>query len=49
LPIQSIPDRVREAFISAEDKNFYDHPGIDVVGIGRAILKDIENLGVVVL
>lgn len=45
LPIQSIPDRVKEAFISAEDKNFYSHAGIDVAGIGRAILKDVENFG----
>ena len=30
LPIQAVPDRVKAAFISAEDKNFYHHPGVDV-------------------
>lgn len=37
LPIQAIPERVKEAFLSAEDKNFYSHPGIDVEGVGRAV------------
>ncbi|MCM2294314.1 penicillin-binding protein 1A [Allorhizobium sp. BGMRC 0089] len=45
LPIQAIPDRVKAAFISAEDKNFYTHPGIDVWGLGRAILVNLRNLG----
>ncbi|MGN6466708.1 MAG: transglycosylase domain-containing protein, partial [Rhizobiaceae bacterium] len=45
LPIQAIPDRVKAAFISAEDKNFYTHPGIDVQGIARAVITDIGNLG----
>jgi penicillin-binding protein 1A len=39
LPIQAVPDRVKAAFLSAEDKNFYNHPGIDVQGIGRAALR----------
>ena len=39
LPIQAIPDRVKAAFLSAEDKNFYNHPGIDIQGIGRAALR----------
>ena len=33
VPIQFVPKRVIDAFISAEDKNFYTHPGIDVGGI----------------
>ncbi len=45
LPIQAIPDRVKAAFLSAEDKNFYNHPGIDVVGLGRAIITNFQNLG----
>ena len=36
LPIQAVPDRVKAAFLSAEDKNFYQHPGIDVTGSARA-------------
>ncbi len=38
MPIAAIPKRVRDAFISAEDKDFYNHIGIDPMGIGRAIL-----------
>jgi penicillin-binding protein 1A len=45
LPIQAIPDRVKAAFISAEDKNFYTHPGIDIPGIIRAVITDVRNLG----
>lgn len=45
LPIQAVPDRVKAAFISAEDKNFYHHPGIDISGLGRAVMVNIQNLG----
>jgi penicillin-binding protein 1A len=43
LPIQAIPDRVKEAFISAEDKNFYEHSGLDYYGIIRAVLTNLRN------
>ena len=42
VPIDQIPDRVKQAFISAEDKNFYSHPGIDVMGILRAVINDLR-------
>ncbi|MFT0860143.1 penicillin-binding protein 1A [Ancylobacter sp. G4_0304] len=45
LPIQSIPKRVIDAFLSAEDKNFYSHGGIDVTGIGRAAYAFAQNYG----
>jgi len=45
LPIQAIPDRVKAAFLSAEDKNFYSHPGVDPIGLARAIVVNIQNLG----
>ena len=45
VPIQAIPDRVKAAFISAEDKNFYSHPGLDIMGLGRAILVNVQNMG----
>ncbi|MEE2952027.1 MAG: penicillin-binding protein 1A [Pseudomonadota bacterium] len=38
LPIQAIPNRVKNAFLSAEDKNFYTHPGVDIEGIARAVM-----------
>ena len=44
VPAEAIPERVKHAFIAAEDKNFYQHPGIDLIGIGRAIKSNLENL-----
>ncbi len=45
VPIDAIPDQVKQAFISAEDKNFYSHPGIDVFGIARAVITDLRDWG----
>jgi penicillin-binding protein 1A len=45
VPIQAIPKRVSNAFISAEDKSFYTHPGIDVSGLVRAALTNLGHLG----
>ncbi|EJW12968.1 Multimodular transpeptidase-transglycosylase [Rhodovulum sp. PH10] len=45
LPIQAIPKRVINAFVSAEDKNFYEHGGLDFTGIARAGLLYLENIG----
>ncbi len=45
LPIQAIPDRVKAAFLSAEDKNFYNHPGVDVTGLFRAIVTNLQQMG----
>ena len=44
IPYESIPDKVIDAFLSAEDKNFFNHPGIDAKGILRAVLKNIKNI-----
>jgi penicillin-binding protein 1A len=41
VPAAFIPKRVKEAFTSAEDRNFYNHPGIDPSGILRAAIKDV--------
>ena len=38
VPIEDVPDLVKEAFISAEDKNFYHHHGYDVMGIVKAAI-----------
>jgi penicillin-binding protein 1A len=45
LPIQAVPKLVLNAFIAAEDKNFYDHNGIDFSGIARAFLAYVQNYG----
>ena len=44
IPYESIPEKVVNAFLSAEDKNFFRHPGIDAQGILRAIIKNIKNI-----
>src|ERR1700761_6832988 len=41
VPSAYIPKLVAEAFTSAEDRNFYNHPGIDPSGILRAAIKDV--------
>ncbi|WP_208996665.1 penicillin-binding protein 1A [Stappia sp. 28M-7] len=45
LPIQAIPDLLKQAYISAEDKNFYSHLGIDPEGIARAAVAYVRNYG----
>ncbi|KZC98328.1 penicillin-binding protein 1A [Oceanibaculum pacificum] len=45
VPIEAMPKRVINAFLSAEDKNFYSHPGIDVQGIMRAVVQNVAALG----
>ncbi len=45
LPIQAVPKLVINAFLAAEDKNFYDHGGIDFTGMARAALVYIQNYG----
>ena len=44
IPFDSIPDKIINAFLSAEDKNFFSHPGIDAKGILRALIKNIRNI-----
>ena len=44
IPYESIPEKVINAFLSAEDKNFFSHPGIDAKGILRAVIKNIKNI-----
>src|SRR5688572_7806614 len=43
LPIQAVPDLIKAAFLSAEDKNFYEHGGVDVAGIVRALVVNLRN------
>ena len=44
VPYSSIPNNVINAFLSAEDKNFFSHPGVDAKGVLRAIFKNILNV-----
>src|SRR6201985_1234725 len=45
LPIQAVPKIVINAFLAAEDKNFYEHGGIDYSGMARAALLYAQNFG----
>lgn len=45
LPYEETPELLIQAFLAAEDKNFFQHGGIDLRGIGAAILTNLENLG----
>ena len=44
IPYDSIPNNVINAFLSAEDKNFFSHPGVDAKGVLRAIVNNIKNI-----
>ena len=44
IPYDSIPNKVVNSFLSAEDKNFFSHPGIDAKSITRATIKNIKNI-----
>jgi len=44
VPIRAIPKRVINAFLAAEDKNFYSHPGVDAVAVLRAVVTNVTNL-----
>ena len=43
MPYNEIPPQLVHAFLAAEDRNFFQHGGVDMTGIGRAVLKDVVN------
>src|SRR6202165_471026 len=45
IPIQAVPKLVTSAFIAAEDKNYYEHGGIDFSGIARAAVLFVQQYG----
>jgi penicillin-binding protein 1A len=44
VPYNAISDKVINSFLSAEDKNFYSHPGVDAKGVLRAVINNISNV-----
>ena len=44
VPYNSIPKNVINSFLSAEDKNFFSHPGVDAKGVLRAVVNNISNI-----
>ncbi len=45
VPIGAMPKKVIQAFLAAEDQNFYSHQGVDFTGVARAVLVNLKNLG----
>ena len=44
VPYNAIPSKVINSFLSAEDKNFFSHPGVDAKGVLRAVINNISNV-----
>ncbi len=44
VPYESIPKNIVNSFLSAEDKNFFSHPGVDAKGVLRATINNIRNI-----
>ena len=44
VPYNAISEKVINSFLSAEDKNFYSHPGVDAKGVLRATINNISNI-----
>ena len=44
VPYEAIPSKVINSFLSAEDKNFFSHPGVDAKGVLRATINNISNV-----
>ena len=45
VPVSKIPTKLKNAFLSAEDKTFYEHGGVDLPGLARAVFVNIKNMG----
>src|SRR5215510_11173245 len=45
VPINVVPKTVIQAFLSAEDRRFYEHGGLDFTGIARALIRNLQNRG----
>ncbi len=45
IPIEAIPQRLQQAFVSAEDQRFWTHLGVDPIGIARTLVTNVEQLG----
>ncbi len=44
VPIDAMPERLKHAFVAAEDQNFYSHFGLDPRGIARAVVENVKRL-----
>ena len=44
VPYEALPKNIINSFLSAEDKNFFSHPGVDAKGVLRAVINNIRNI-----
>ena len=44
VPYDNIPPQLAQAFLAAEDRNFFQHSGVDAMGLTRAMAKNVVNL-----
>ncbi len=45
VPLEAMPKRLIDAFLAAEDKTFYEHFGLDLMGVAGAVITNLANLG----
>lgn len=45
VPVSAMPELLTQAFVAAEDQRFYEHPGVDPMGIARAMVQNVLNIG----
>ena len=45
VKLENVPQRLQDAFLATEDSRFYDHHGLDPIGIARAIYVAVSNGG----
>ncbi|MBT4890606.1 MAG: penicillin-binding protein, partial [Rhodospirillales bacterium] len=45
VPVNAMPAKVIQAFVAAEDQHFFEHIGIDFIGVARAIVMNLKNIG----
>src|SRR3989344_2108828 len=43
IPWEQIPESIKKATLASEDTNFYEHHGLDIKGIARAVLRNLQN------
>ena len=47
VPLADIPPHLRHAFVAVEDHRFYNHPGVDPIALGRAVVRNLRSPGTV--
>jgi penicillin-binding protein 1A len=47
VPLADIPADLQHAFIAVEDHRFYQHPGVDPIGLARAVVRNVRSPGTV--